>query len=88
MTTKYGLSGTALEGWRWQVESKIRYHAKRRGYYVMLPRGFELKRREKAGVGPYMLLNMATDTVELPAATLTEIADFLRHNDRAQQYRH
>jgi hypothetical protein len=82
MKTK-DLSDTVLEGWN--AESRLRYYAKRRGYYVMHTRGFELKRREKTGAGCYVLINMQTDTVALPAATLTDIFEFLQDHDHVQR---
>ena len=75
-----------LEGWpTWQAESRVRYHAARRGYRVMHTRGAETKRREQAGAGTYMLIDQANNTVPLAVATLADIVDFLRHHGRAQR---
>ena len=68
-------------------EARIRYRAFRRGFRVMCTRGRECKRREKAGVGPYMLLNQATNSVALFAATLADIAIFLRAYDQQRHRR-
>jgi hypothetical protein len=61
-----------------KAEHQIRRQAKQRGYYVMLTRGAEHKRRKKAGVGPYVVLHQATNSVALGAATLDEIGSFLK----------
>lgn len=36
-------------------ESRIRYHAARRGFRVMHMRGLECTRRQETGAGPYSL---------------------------------
>jgi hypothetical protein len=64
-------------------ESRVRYRAKRAGYYVVQTRGLENKRREEAGVGTYMLLSH--DGTALSAATLDDIREFLEAHDQAQR---
>jgi hypothetical protein len=64
-------------------EGRVRYHARRRGFYVMETRGLEHKRREAADVGTYMLL--AADGVALFTATLEDIAAFLARQDKAKR---
>jgi hypothetical protein len=61
----------------------LRYHARRRGFQVISTRGREHTRREKAGLGKFMLLGV--DGVVLFEATLADIAHFLRKHDRARQ---
>jgi hypothetical protein len=56
-------------------EPTIRNRARKLGYQVTRKRGLERKRRETAGLGPYMLL--AADAVVLFAATQTELVEFL-----------
>jgi hypothetical protein len=63
----------------------VRYHARRRGFQVVLTRGREHTRREKAGLGKFMLLR--DDGVVLFEATLADIAHFLRNHDCARQSR-
>jgi hypothetical protein len=63
----------------------IRYHARRRGFQVVLTRGREHTRREKAGLGRFMLLG--DDGVVLFEATLADIAHFLKNHDHARQRR-
>jgi hypothetical protein len=70
------------------VEHRIRRQVKRCGFYVMRPRGAESKRRRKAGVGPYVVLHQATNSVALGAATLDEIAAFLKAHAAQQQRLH
>jgi hypothetical protein len=66
-------------------EGRIRYQAARRGFRVMQTRGLECKRREEAGVGTYMLINETNNGVALFAATLGDIAAFLKVHDQARQ---
>lgn len=65
-------------------EGRIRYQAARRGFRVMQTRGLEHERREKAGAGTFMLLDEAA--VVLFAATLADIAVFLKANDHARRH--
>jgi hypothetical protein len=53
----------------------------------MKARGFERRRREEIGAGTYMLLNQATNGVALFAATLGDIAAFLKDHDQNRQCR-
>ena len=64
-------------------ESSIRYHARRRGFQVVRTRGREQKRRLACGQGDLMLLD--ADKVVLFAATLEEIAIFLKAHDKAKK---
>jgi hypothetical protein len=63
----------------------VRYHARRRGFQVITTRGREHKRREKAGLGTFMLLG--DDGVVLFEATLADIAHFLKNHDYVRQSR-
>ena len=65
-------------------EGCIRYRAARRGFRVMQTRGLECKRREETGAGTYILVNQATNGVALFAATLGDIAAFLKAHDSRQ----
>jgi hypothetical protein len=67
-------------------EGRIRYRAARRGFRVMQTRGLEHDRREKAGAGTFMLLDETTNGVALFAATLGDIAAFLKANDQARRH--
>lgn len=64
-------------------ESRIRYRARRRGFSVMQTRGAECRRREQAGIGTYLLLDQSTNSTALHAATLHDIADFLKTHHHA-----
>lgn len=64
-------------------ERSIRYHAKRRGYYVSLTRGAELKRPSQAGIGAYLLIDQSNNCTILLAATLDDLADFIETYDKA-----
>jgi hypothetical protein len=66
-----------------KYEARLRYRARRAGYCVVRTRGLEYKRRKEAGAGTYILLSH--DGVALSAATLSDIAEFLRAHDRAQR---
>jgi hypothetical protein len=57
-------------------ESRIRYRARRRGFQVVRTRGREQRRRLACDQGDLMLLD--ADRVVLFAATLEEIAIFLK----------
>ena len=69
----------------WWDDGYLRYHARRRGFQVVTTRGREHRRREKAGLGTFMLLG--DDGVVLFEATLADIAHFLKNRDRARQSR-
>jgi hypothetical protein len=64
-------------------ESRIRYRARRRGFQVLRTRGREYRRRLACGQGDLMLLD--ADKVVLFAATLEEIAIFLKADDKAKK---
>ena len=64
-------------------ESRIRYRARRRGFQVLRTRGREYRRRLACGQGDLMLLD--ADKVVLFAATLEEIAMFLKADDKAKK---
>jgi hypothetical protein len=64
-------------------ESRIRYRARRRGFQVVRTRGREYRRRLACGQGGLMLSD--ADKVVLFAATLEEIAIFLRAHDKAKK---
>jgi hypothetical protein len=64
-------------------ESCIRYRASRRGFQVVRTRGREQRRRLACGQGDLMLLD--ADKVVLFAATLEEIAIFLKAHDKAKK---
>jgi hypothetical protein len=66
-------------------EARIRYQAKRAGYCVVRTRGLENRRRERCGIGTFMLLGH--DGVALSFATLSDIAKFLEAHDRARRRR-
>jgi hypothetical protein len=68
-------------------ESQIRYRAARRGLRVMQTRGLEHDRREKVGVGTFMLLDQTTNSVALFALRRWEISQtFLKANDKARRH--
>jgi hypothetical protein len=64
-------------------ESCIRYRARRRGFQIVRTRGREQRRRLACGQGDLMLLD--ADKVVLFAATLEEIAIFLKAHDKAKK---
>ena len=66
-------------------EAYVRYHARRRGFQVVAARGRERPRREKAGLGQFMLLGAAD--VALFEASLADIAGFLKNHDHTRQAR-
>jgi hypothetical protein len=67
------------------AESRIRYHAARRGFRVMQTRGREYDRRKQTAGGTYMLINETTNGVALAVATLGDIAKFLKAHDQVQR---
>ena len=66
-------------------ESRIRYRARRRGFQFVRTRGREHRRRLACGQGDLMLLD--ADKVVLFAATLEEVAMFLKADDKAKKHR-
>jgi hypothetical protein len=54
----------------------------------MKARGLERERRRKAGAGAYLLINQATDGVVMHAATLGDIAAFLKAAPTARRHVH
>jgi hypothetical protein len=66
-------------------EAQLRIRAARRGFFVMRVRGGEEKRRRKAGMGQYMLLDTQSNSVAVFAADLEDIERFLKADKRQQQ---